>query len=51
MPSQFARFILLKRKNYYDGIISSQPSQAKFRDGWHNRLRALAAEAGVQSPC
>jgi lysozyme family protein len=50
MPSQFARFILVKRKNYYDGIIASNPSQAKFRNGWYNRLDALAREAGVLSP-
>jgi lysozyme family protein len=50
IPSQFARFILIERKNYYDGIISSKPSQAKFRNGWYNRLRALASAAGVISP-
>jgi lysozyme family protein len=50
MSLQFAKFILVKRKNYYDDIISSNPSQEKFRTGWYNRLRALAAEAGVQSP-
>jgi lysozyme family protein len=42
--------ILAKRKNYYDDIIRSNPTQRKFRTGWYNRLKALAAEAGVQSP-
>jgi lysozyme family protein len=50
VPADLARFILVKRKNYYDDIISSNPSQEKFRTGWYNRLRALAAETGVQSP-
>jgi lysozyme family protein len=50
VPADLAKFVLVKRKNYYDDIISSNPSQEKFRTGWYNRLRALAAEAGVQSP-
>ena len=45
-----AQMILTKRKNYYDDIISSKPSQSKFRNGWYNRLKALAAAAGVESP-
>ncbi|MDR1943393.1 MAG: hypothetical protein LBQ19_01075 [Synergistaceae bacterium] len=45
-----AATLLVKRKNFYDDIISSNPSQAKFKNGWYNRLKALAAEAGVQSP-
>jgi lysozyme family protein len=49
-PAALAQAILVKRKNYYDGIISKSPSQAVFKNGWYNRLKALAAEAGVKSP-
>jgi hypothetical protein len=45
-----AKIILVKRKNRYDEIISGNPSQETFRKGWYNRLRALATEAGVESP-
>jgi lysozyme family protein len=48
--ARLAEFILAERKDYYDGIIAGNPSQAKFRNGWYNRLRALAAEAGIKSP-
>jgi hypothetical protein len=50
MPQQLARLVLVKRRNRYDGIISSSPSQAKFRNGWYNRLNALADECGVLRP-
>jgi hypothetical protein len=47
---QFSRLFLVKRKDYYDNLIASKPAMATFKNGWYNRLRALAAEAGVQSP-
>jgi lysozyme family protein len=50
IPATAAQMTLVKRKNYYDDIISANPSQAAFKNGWYNRLKALAAEAGVQSP-
>ncbi|MDR1515665.1 MAG: N-acetylmuramidase [Synergistaceae bacterium] len=50
IPATLAQIVLVKRKNYYDDIISSNPSQATFKNGWYNRLKALAAEAGVKSP-
>jgi lysozyme family protein len=49
-PSPFAELILVERKKYYDGIIAASASQAKFRNGWYNRLRALAGTAGIKSP-
>jgi lysozyme family protein len=49
MSAQFARFLLVKRKNRYDEIISGNSSQETFRKGWYNRLRGLASEAGVES--
>jgi lysozyme family protein len=50
-PKGFAAALLRERKAYYDGIISRNPSQAKFKKGWYdNRLVKLAALAGVESP-
>jgi lysozyme family protein len=50
VPGEFVRLLLDERKKYYDGIIADKPSQMKFRKGWYNRLKALAAVAGAQSP-
>jgi lysozyme family protein len=47
---RFARTLLLKRKDRYDDIIVSRPASEKYRQGWYNRLKALAAEAGTASP-
>jgi lysozyme family protein len=49
-PLRLAEAALVKRKAYYDAIIAAKPTQEKFRNGWYNRLKALAAEAGVKSP-
>ena len=43
----FAKVILIKRKEYYDQIIANKPSQAKFRRGWYNRLNKLAVDCGI----
>lgn len=50
MPEQFARMLLVKRKNFYDDLIRSKPVREKYRNGWYNRLRALAKTIGVPSP-
>ena len=50
-PMVLAQMILTKRKNYYDNIISSKPSQEKYRNGWYNRLKALATTTGIANPC
>jgi hypothetical protein len=47
---QFSRLFIVKRKDYYDGLIASKPAMSTFKNGWYNRLRALAVEAGVPSP-
>jgi hypothetical protein len=44
--TRFAESVLAKRKNYYDGLATI----STFRTGWYSRLKALAKEAGVQSP-
>jgi lysozyme family protein len=49
-PKRLAELVLSKRKDYYGAIITAKPSQEKFRKGWYNRIKALAAEAGVGSP-
>jgi hypothetical protein len=46
----FGPMFLAKRKNRYDDIITKKPSQEKYRKGWYNRLRLLAAAAGIKSP-
>jgi hypothetical protein len=43
---QFARLLLVERKAYYDGLSTINT----FRNGWYNRLNALASAAGVKSP-
>jgi lysozyme family protein len=48
--SGFAQELLTFRKQYYDDIISRNPDQAKNKNGWYNRLKKLAAAAGVESP-
>jgi hypothetical protein len=47
---QFSRLFLVKRKDYYDNLIAAKPSMTTFKNGWYNRLRSLAKEAGVPSP-
>jgi lysozyme family protein len=47
---EFSRLFLVKRKDYYDAIISRDKSQEVFRSGWYNRLKKLALAAGVKSP-
>lgn len=47
---EFCRLFLVKRKDYFDAIIARDKSQEVFRNGWYNRLRRLAKEAGVASP-
>ncbi|GHV36377.1 hypothetical protein FACS1894187_10880 [Synergistales bacterium] len=42
--------LLRQRKDYYDRIIKKTPSQARFKNGWYNRIRELATVAGVKSP-
>ena len=46
--TKLAKMILIKRKAYYDDIIASKPSQAKFRRGWYNRLNNLAKDSGLE---
>lgn len=45
-----AQEIVYERKAYFDKIIVKDPSQEDFRKGWYNRLRDMAALAGVKSP-
>jgi hypothetical protein len=47
---QFVKLLLEERKKFYDEIIARDSSQAVFKNGWYNRLKALAKEAGVTSP-
>lgn len=49
-PTLLAERVCYYRKDYYDRIIRSKPSQEVFRKGWFNRLKALAETAGVKSP-
>jgi lysozyme family protein len=42
--------LLSVRKQYYDDIIRTNPTQEKFRSGWYNRLKTLAEKVGVASP-
>ncbi|MDR1731844.1 MAG: hypothetical protein LBR61_07075 [Synergistaceae bacterium] len=42
--------LLSVRKQYYDDIIRTNPTQEKFRAGWYNRLKTLAEKVGVASP-
>jgi hypothetical protein len=46
----FGESLLKWRKDYFDRIIASKPIQKKFKDGWYNRIRKLAAASGVKSP-
>jgi lysozyme family protein len=46
----FCERFLEERKAYFDSIIAGNASQEKYRKGWNNRLKALAATAGVKSP-
>ena len=41
---------LRQRKKYFDDIIEKNGTQKKYKNGWHNRLKALAEIAGVKSP-
>lgn len=36
-----ARRLIARRLAYYEAIIADRPSQAKFRDGWYNRMVSL----------
>ena len=47
---ELAQALCDERKAYYDGIIANKPVMEKYRKGWYNRLRDLAAAAGVKSP-
>ena len=49
-PAELTRLLLLKRKEYYDGIIAANKSQEVYRNGWYNRIRNLAKTVGVASP-
>jgi lysozyme family protein len=49
-PESFTQELLVYRKCYYDDIIVRDSTQEKNRNGWYNRLKALAATAGVKSP-
>lgn len=44
---KFASIYLLRRKKFYDGIISNNPSQRVFLKGWYNRLNFIADNIGV----
>jgi lysozyme family protein len=48
--SGFAQELLVLRKKYYDDIITRDSSQENNKNGWYNRIRALATAAGVKSP-
>ena len=39
--------MLKNRKQYYDDILSRDPSQEKFREGWYNRLKTLEKNAKI----
>jgi lysozyme family protein len=46
----FAQELLTFRKQCYDDIIARDSNQGKNKNGWYNRLKSLAAAAGVKSP-
>jgi lysozyme family protein len=46
----FARELIKGRVEKCNRIIKARPASEAFRKGWYNRVRALAAEAGVPSP-
>jgi lysozyme family protein len=48
--ANFAQELLVLRKKYYDEIITRDSSQERNKNGWYNRIRALATAAGVKSP-
>jgi lysozyme family protein len=49
-PEGFTQELLVYRKRYYDDIIARDSSQEKNKNGWYNRLKALASATGVKSP-
>jgi hypothetical protein len=49
-PAGFSQELLVYRKKAYDEIITANPDQAKNKNGWYNRVKALARTAGVKSP-
>lgn len=43
-----SKMLIIKRLNFYDKIVAANPSQKVFLQGWCNRTRALAKEAGIK---
>lgn len=48
-PLTLSGAIYRRRKEYYNKLIERNPSQAKFRKGWFNRINDMAKVAGVLS--
>lgn len=46
-PKKLAKFIVARRKEYYEKIVAKNPKNAIFKRGWLNRNNAMAKAAGV----
>lgn len=46
-PRQLAIDVLTARANFYTRIVQNAPSQARYSNGWANRLDAVTREAGL----
>ncbi len=46
-PSELARAIVKRRKEYFEKIVANKPSQKVFLNGWMRRVNDMAKAAGV----